>query len=337
MIRIKRSYFKDKDFIELKEGFYQVIGYEHPSNYVVAIPRYIKTNYATLWNKNGIYYERVLKDYGLRSINKALKKFSANYYIYDEIFDTYLSLIPKNLILKKYFTDDWASYLINESNLFLKFLEILNILSKESNVSSINFGLTGTLLINIFNALFSDIDIVIFGEKNVEKLKNFLKENKINFAKILSKEELKKEAYIHNTNLKTLKKIYERKWNKGKYKGRIFSINPVKKDEEILFKYGDIKYKNIKEIKIECKIEEKIDPYFFPLRYKIKDVKILKNNTKFFPEEIVIFNDFFVDSFEEDDKIIVNGLLQKVIKKEKEFFRIAFGVKEVKNQFLIFK
>jgi len=331
MLRLKRNFFKDKDFVETEEGFYQILGYEHPRNSVIVLPRYIKSDKPTYWFKNGYYYKRLFESYSIQSLKEKLAIFKKRL-IYDEYFDSEVIVIKNEEIKKKYFTDDWPSYELKRISLFNRFIELIDIISKKTNIPTIYFGLTGSLLISLSNPIYSDIDIVIFGKKNVEKVKEVLTYEKVN-EPVISHYDIKKTGILHNTDEKTIVKILKRKWYIGKYKGRFFSINPVRANDEIFYKYGDFKNKNLGEIEIKCKIDEKINPFYYPLQYKIKNVEILKG-IKENVEEIVIFDNFFLDSLEEDDEIIIKGLLQKVVTKDREYYRIAFGVKEINQQYL---
>jgi len=329
MLRIKRVLLKDKDFLETDEGYFQVVGYVHPKDHIICIPRYIKVNYKTYWFKNGFYYDRVLKRYGVNDIIKS--DIINKYLIFDKNFDTYLPMLHISKIKRKYYTDDWASYDINNKELFKRFIEILEILISKSSLPSYLFGITGSLLISLSNNIYSDIDIVVFGRKNVEKIKEVLLQEASLIKPLMF--ELEQESKIYNTDLNTLKIIYDRKWYKGKFKGRFFSINPVKLDEEIKEKYEEIKIKNIGEIEVYAKIEGIIENFFYPFRYSLKNVEI-KEGPKENVKELVIYNSFYMDSLNEGDFIHIKGMLRRVIFKDIEYYDIAFGVREVKNQFL---
>lgn len=148
--------------------------------------------------------------------------------------------------------------------------------------------------------------------------------------------EIENEVAIYKSNLQTLKVIYNRKWYKCKFKGRYFSINPVKLDDEIKEKYGETKIKNISEIEIIATVKEIIENYFYPFRYSLKNVEILAGPFEKI-EELTIYNSFYMDSLTTDDIIHVKGILRKIISKDKEYFDVAFGVREVKDQFLYIK
>jgi Uncharacterized protein conserved in archaea len=331
MLRLKRFLLKDKDFLETDEGFFQVIGYVHPKDYIVCIPRYIKVNYGTYWFKSGFYYDRVLKRYGINDIISS--DIINKYLIFDNNFDTYLPMININKIKKRYYTDDWASYSINK-DLFKRFIEILEILTNKTSLPSYFFGITGSLLISLSNSIYSDIDIVIFGRRNTDKIKEVVLEENAMVKPLLF--EIENEVAIYKSNLQTLKVIYNRKWYKCKFKGRYFSINPVKLDDEIKEKYGETKIKNISEIEIIATVKEIIENYFYPFRYSLKNVEILAGPFEKI-EELTIYNSFYMDSLTTDDIIHVKGILRKIISKDKEYFDVAFGVREVKDQFLYIK
>jgi len=307
---------RDKDFIKAKDIFFQVLGYIHPNDKVVAIPRYRIASFPTIW-RNHQYYARIFSTYSSSELKKIEEKIK-EFFKYDPLLDTTLPLIDIKDIKEIYLTNKWKNYIKKYDSLVNRFIELLEIFKENINLIYDDFGLTGSLLIGIHNPIYSDIDIVVYGFKNTDKIKEF----------VVSSEEIIKveSSIIEGLDKNSFGLILKRKWNKFKYKGRIFSINPVRKYEEITLKYGDLIIKNIKEIKIRLKIIEKIDPYFYPLRYKIKT----EDNI----EELTIFEQYYFDSLEEGDELEILGLLQKVIEKNKEYLRVAYGVREIKNQYL---
>jgi len=320
MQRYMSVLLRDKDFIKCNDIFFQVVGYLHPRDYVIAIPRYVKVDYATIW-RNGSYYDRVLKEYSSSDLRKALSERFSKYLDYDTNLDSVLPLIAKKEIDKIFLSSRGFDQLSRNDSLAKRTHEILDLLSSNTNIPRNDFGLTGTLLIGIYNTIYSDIDIVIYGRNNVEKVKNFLKERK-EFL-------IKDSSTIKGLDIKSYNIISKRKWNKCKYKGRYFSINPVLKFDEIKISYDDIKIKNFGVIEVKVEIVEKIDPYFYPIRYKVKAYE-----TKYEIKELAIFENYYFDAFEEGDIIEIKAILQKYKEKDDEYFRLAYGVREIGDQYI---
>ncbi|MDT7891720.1 MAG: hypothetical protein RQ952_03145 [Thermoproteota archaeon] len=311
---------RDKDFIKCGNIFSQVIGYLHPKDYVIAIPRYVKVDYATIWRDHS-YYDRALKEYSSSELRRTLSKYYSKYLRYDTNMDSILPLIAHKEIDKIFLTSKGFDYLTRENSLAKRAYEILDLLSNNANIPKYEFGLTGTLLVGIYNVIYSDIDIVVYGKNNVEKIKDFLKERK-EFL-------IKDSEIIKGLDKKSYSIISKRKWNKCIYKNRHFSINPVLKFDEVKISYDEVKIKNLGIIETKVEIIEKLDPYFYPLRYKIKPYE-----TKYEIKELVIFENYYLDAFEEGDKVQIKAILQKYREKDDEYFRLAYGVREIEDQYL---
>ncbi|HLI45847.1 MAG TPA: hypothetical protein VKU94_01475 [Geobacterales bacterium] len=308
---------RDKDFISTGDAFYQVLGYIHPPNYIVAIPRYLRTSYPTLW-RNHYYYSRVFTQYSSKELKKIEADLLNEIFRYDPVLDSTLPQVKFENIRNAYLTGDWKKYLKKRDSLVERFYEIVEILKAGSNLGYEDFGLTGSMLIGIYNPIYSDIDLVVYGRKACEKLKEFIQSN----LQFISRE----TSIIQGLDENSYSILARRKWSKCKYKNRSFSINPVKRYEEIDTRYGDFRVKNIKNIRAKVKIIEKIDPYFYPLRYRVtSDIGI---------EEFVIFEYYYMDLLEIGDEVEVHGLLQKVQEKNREYERLAYGVREVEDQYL---
>lgn len=305
---------RDKDFLELETGFYQVVGYVHPPNSAIAIPRYIKVDFATPW-RNDFFYQRVLEDYSSSSISSSLKKFSSKYLTYDPSFDSIIPIIPLKEVKKIYYASEWEKYKKRSNSLYERAEELIDRIIEETNVKREELGVTGSLLIGI-HGIYSDIDLVVYGMKATEKIKEFM----------LNSEMLDKSfERIRGLDDRSYEILIFRRWNKGKYKGRRFSINPVMKEDEIKFRYGDFKIKNIVVKKLEFKIKERKDPYFFPIVYSTD----LKEITEF-----AIYESYYMDLFKENDRVEVLGMIQRVETKNEEYLRIAYGLREVEEQYI---
>jgi predicted nucleotidyltransferase len=321
---------RDKDFIETKEGFYQVTGYIHSSQGIVAIPRYFIVNFPTYWYKEGKYFMRVLPDYGPETVEKAIISYSSKYLKFYNEYGARVPEIPINNIIQVYYTNKY-DLSTKKDSLYKIFLDIIRLLKREIGLEMENLGLTSTMLIGISNPMISDIDIVIYGKENVTKLKSFLQSSKFEKIKI---QNYTYESNIRKTNEHSLKIINKRKWNRLIYKNREISFNPVKTFDEIKKDEKIKKCENLEFVEAKIKVVGIKNPYFYPLEYM---VKIEEANFEYEIDRLVIFNDFFIDCFEEGDLLKVKGIIQKINTSSGLYYRLAFGVREhFADQMLIF-
>lgn len=95
----------------------------------------------------------------------------------DKFLNISFSAVPKDLIYFHYRPEEKLDMLINSSKLDLlqrKTVDAVKILSKESGVNLQNFGISGSILIDLHQISFSDIDLIIYGKKYAWMVKEAL-------------------------------------------------------------------------------------------------------------------------------------------------------------------
>ncbi|MEM3673220.1 MAG: nucleotidyltransferase domain-containing protein [Candidatus Bathyarchaeia archaeon] len=178
-------------------------------------------------------------------------------------------------------------------------LEFINLLSSESNIPFEDFGVHGSIALNM-HTIESDIDIVVYGSRNFRKLEQTIQ--KLVEAGTLS--------YVFNNRLDAARKF------KGRFKGKIFMYNAVRKLEEISSKYGIYKFKPLKPVKFICTVKDDSEAMFRPAIYKIKGYtpsnqssNLPKEET---PETVVSMIGCYRNVAKKGDKICVSGMLEHV-------------------------
>ena len=98
---ILRKDFRDRDFIETKDGlFFTVVGYAHPDEEILAYLKYYP-NSGGKWSRSGNNYERAIKFYDVPHLKETLRILEHNWPIYlhqDELLNISFSAVPKKLI-----------------------------------------------------------------------------------------------------------------------------------------------------------------------------------------------------------------------------------------------
>jgi hypothetical protein len=194
------------------------------------------------------------------------------------------------------------------------------VISEESGVPLNRLGITGSILVNVHKVSFSDIDLVVYGREETRGVKESLLslyERKGTGVERLRGEKLsrwsKEMSLVHPFSIPEAKKLYNaRKWNKGTFRGTIFSIHPTKVEEEVSDRYGDEYYKSRGMVEAKAKVVDSADSYFLPAVYLVNEVQF-EGNTHFDTvEKVVSYEGLYSDVASNGDQIIIRGKLEEV-------------------------
>jgi predicted nucleotidyltransferase len=178
-------------------------------------------------------------------------------------------------------------------------LDFIDFLSKESCINMEDFGVHGSVALNMHTAK-SDIDIVVYGSGNFRKLESTIR-------KLVEDGRL---CYVFNNRLDPARRF------KGRYMNRIFMYNAIRKLEEIHSKYGVFKYKPIVPVKFQCTVNNDNEAMFRPAIYKIENYKPDDSASKLsldkIPELVVSMIGCYRNIAKAGDKIRVSGTLEEV-------------------------
>jgi predicted nucleotidyltransferase len=209
---------------------------------------------------------------------------------------------PLNSIKKVYVPKECLHFLTElkrRDSLQKTTLELINLLSSESGIALEDFGVHGSVALNMHTPK-SDIDIVVYGSQNFRTLEAAI--NRLVETGTLN--------YVFNNRLDAARKY------KGRYLNTIFMYNAVRKPEEVNSKYGTFRYSPIIPVKFHCTIKDDTEAMFRPAIYKIKEYKpsdklsiLLKDQI---PQLIVSMIGCYRNIAKQGDKIRVSGMLERV-------------------------
>jgi predicted nucleotidyltransferase len=331
---------KDRDFLETNDGlFFCVVGYLHPPDRITAYLKYIPSKTGK-WRRENEHYKRMINYYHVNQVEKTYTYLKTNFpkYLFnDKIRNIVISTIPKKDIKTYYDPRERLNKILGNPNDILE-ERLCEIIERIQNLVEIknDIGITGSMLTKSHNPEFSDLDITIYGKKNILKIKKAVLELKSKgIMRNLSKKEL--EAWCTQRSEKfpltipELKRIASQRWNFGYYKNTYFSFHPTRSDEEIKEKYGENKYYQIDETKGIGVITDVSESMYNPAIYEINQTKL--NNSGKTVSEIVSFESIYADLFNTGEKVEFKGILEKVSGKN-DYFRIVLGGAGSKNSFV---
>ena len=334
---------KDRDFLKTMNGFlFCVVGYSHPRDRVISYLKYTPS-VGGKWGRRGERYARTMPNYTIPSLLSNIEMLRENYpkYVFrSRIFNIQMSAVPNGSIAKCYLPERKLQTLFNTEKLdpLQKVtVELVSLLSRETGVSKDDFGVTGSILTDIHNPLFSDIDLTVYGETNAWKVKKTLKETVGNtlLRRPSNEEQLKTlEHWVRDypMTLDEAEAIYKRRWNYLRFKDRLFSIHAVRKDSEIAERYGEKQYFPRGIVEGRAKITGVEESLFLPCTYRVEGLKTeLKEAAKV--EELVSYDGIYAGIFDDGENISVRGKLETVIdKKGHSYIRILIGSPEARGR-----
>jgi predicted nucleotidyltransferase len=329
----------DGDTLATKDGFiFNTFGYEHPQDRVFAFLKYIPAEFKALFNVQML--ERTWK-YGDTQLFRAEKLYTAkNYTTFiaafrknfpDYVYYCYLrhkELItaPLNLIDRVFVPRDRLAALMQvkkPDSLQKLALELLNMLSEASGVGLDDFGIHGSIALDM-HALESDIDFVVYGSENFRKLEAAIAQL-VNAGKL---------SYIISNRLDAARKF------QGRYKGKIFMYNATRKPEEVKIWYGMARFSSIDPVRFQCTVSDDTEAMFRPATYKITNYKPLDAASELpldkIPDRVVSNIGCYRNGARQGSEIKVAGQLERVekIKTGAVHYQVVVGTATSEEEYI---
>lgn len=337
--------FRDRDFLSTKEGFlFCVVGPYHPADRVISYLKYIPDQ-TGIWQKYGVKFKRVMRVYNISSLLETIELLETQhpqYLFFSNIYGITMSAVPLEYIETHFQPEKKANELFKASHLDPlqdKFTRLVHLLSDVANIPIEFFGVTGSILLDIHNLSFSDMDVTIYGIDHSHSLKKALVDFSSEALKIapFHGERLRKwclqKTQNHPISLAEAEKIYSRKWNIGTFEGTHFSLHPVKPRVELNEEYGDKIYTPDRMVSLIAKVTDSEDSIFLPCVYKVENARI-DGHPNVDVREIVSYEGLYDSLAEVGETIAVRGKLEHVHDKIKEdnYNRVLVGSPEGKGR-----
>ncbi len=320
----------DGDTFTTKDGFiFNVFGYEHPPDRVFAFLKYIPARFKTLfrieylrntWTRNGQQLFRAEKLYtpkNYQTFLESLKRHFPTYVSFCSFARKELISIPKMSIDEVFVPYDCMRQLLElrkKDALQKTAVDLVNMLSVESSVDVRDFGLHGSLALDMYGTN-SDIDLVVYGADNFRRLETAIQELAGRHA----------ISYVISKSLDAVRK------NRARYGSKVFMYNAVRKPGEIKTRYGEFTYEPRKPVQFICKISDDCETMFRPSIYGIVDHACAKPNSTFsqddMPKRLVSMIGCYRNLAKKGDSVRVSGMLERVenTKTQEVFHQVVVG------------
>jgi predicted nucleotidyltransferase len=338
--------FRDRDFLQTNEDFFFcVVGTLHPPERVISYIKYIPSE-SGFWGRDEKKFSRILQKYTIPNLLETFNYLKINYphYLFHSPVDNITITAVPHQNIKEHFKPEKKLAQLRQASrldsLQKKLVIFTRFLEETSGVPEGSFGVTGSLLLDIHQPIFSDIDVTVYGVKDSWALQKVLSENRNSKMplKRLKGKAVKdwciKKAKQYPLSPAEASKIYERKWNLGVFEHRWVSIHPVKLESEVTEEYGEATYHPCGQVTIRAIVRDNIDCLFLPSVYKIEEVKVLEGPQLGKITEVVSYESLYDSIAENGELIQARGKLERVTEKgtNREHYRVLVGSPEGKGK-----
>jgi len=301
-------------FITRENLIFYVFGYEHPEERVFSFLKYIPSELRShfplrflgkRWRLGNIELVRAEKLYTAENFQGLLETFRSRFpdYVYFCPYRGKEVISPSLRLIKKvYVPRECLQQLLKKKRkdrLQKLALELVTLLSIESSVPIEDFGIHGSIALNM-HTMKSDVDLVVYGSKNFRRL-----EGAVN--KLVDEDTL---SYVFTKRLDRLRK------HRGRYKNKIFVYTAVRKPEEITYKYGEYRYCPVKPVTFSCRVVDDGEAMFRPAIYQVANYQPLDSASELakheIPTSVVSMIGMYRNVARRGDAIRVSGTLERV-------------------------
>jgi predicted nucleotidyltransferase len=330
---------KDGDAFITKDNFvFYAFGYDHPRGRVIAFLKYIPAQQRNLFKIR--FLEKTWKK-GKQQLLRAEKLYTAENYatfleVFKQNFPDYtfhcpfrqkdLISVPLKQIKQVYAPNECLEELLRKKRkdkLEKVAVRLLSLLSKKCRVTMSDFGLHGSLALNMHTA-DSDVDFVVYGAKNFRRVERAV-------------ERLVKRGVMSYVFTKRLDMVRQ---YRGRFKDKLFVYNAVRKPQEIKAKHGVFRYSPVRPVKFYCEVSDDREAMFRPAIYGVSNYvpidkeSILTENIS--PNRLVSMIGYYRNVARKSDRVRVSGVLECVenVKTGKISFQVVVGTATSEDEYI---
>jgi predicted nucleotidyltransferase len=337
--------FRDRDYLKTPEGFiFAVIGNVHPADRVIAYLKYIPDEHGK-WGRSDTRYRRALEHYNVPSVMDSMRflRRNAPQYVFESsVHGITLTAVPLDRITKHFRPEERLVQLrasAGRDELEKKTLRLVELILREGGSTAESIGITGSLLPEIHDPAFSDIDLVVYGFSNAARVRSLMQKLKESpSASVRRLVGSSREKWIAerlaSTPLtqKNAVKLLARKWNIGTFEGTDFSVHPVRTEIEILERYGDERYVALGIVGAAARATDVRESLFMPAIYRVEPTHPRGAFSTYAVDTIVSFEGLYADIAESGEVISCRGKLERVESPFGVKHRIVVGSPEAKGR-----
>ena len=162
-----------------------------------------------------------------------------------------------------------------------------------------DFGIHGSIALGM-HTVESDIDLVVYGSRNFRSLERAI-------------DSLVDEGAL---SLVVTKRLDRLRKHRGRYRGKVFVYNAVRRFEEITSRYGEYRYFPVKPVTFSGQIVDDKEAMFRPAIYQIANYQPLDSTSTLgkseIPTKVVSMMGMYRNVARCGDAVRVSGTLERV-------------------------
>lgn len=330
---------RDGDAFTTKEGFvFYVFGYEHPADRVFSFLKYIPSSLSSLfpirylkrsWKLGDATLLRAEKLYtaqNYRRLTETLRKHFPEYVYFcpfrmKEVISAPLSSIDKVFVPRECL--ERLALNKRRDSLQRLALELISLLSEQSGVEFEDFGVHGSVALGMHTSK-SDVDFVVYGSENFRRVERTV-------------DRLAAEGELSRVFTNRIDRVRR---HRGRYKGKIFVYNAVRKMREIRTRHGEYSYEPVKPVAFRCTVADDREAMFRPAIYKIVGYHPLNKDSELpremVPSEIVSMIGCYRNVAHRGERIEISGALERVehVETGRAHHQVVVGTGEREEEYI---
>lgn len=321
---------REGDFVETSDGlFFDVKGLLHPPGRIVGYIRYYPDNRGT----RVLGKRRFSKVYELSQRRRLLKKKWPQYLYYDEVQGRELQGVPIRNVLQLHKPKQRLVALSRSGRrdaLERNAVRLIEVLARESKLSPMSFGISGSLLVGLHRQ-DSDIDVIAYGmatAKRVQKAAFTLLEEDECFHRYIAHD--LRRVYTRRTfrdaiGFKDFAMQERRKVFQGRFLEHEYFIRCVKAWREVTEQYGHVQYRPMGQCAISGQVSDDTESLVTPCRYLLSGVRVLRGAQSRRPREIISFRGRFTEQAHTGERVVARGRLEEAQSASAHYYRLVIG------------
>jgi predicted nucleotidyltransferase len=270
---------------------------------------------------------------------ECLRRRYPHYVFHSPVFNISMSAVPHRNIVEVYYPERKLRILTASSvldPLQATAVELAQLIADESGVSTVQLGVTGSILTDIHQSRFSDVDFTVHGRDAANRVKRTLTHLLETDSAPLRRHSdedldalLRRWARDYPLSLVDAGEIYDRRWNYGFYRGRAFSVHPIRGENEVPETYGDRIYLPDTIVQGSCVVVGADDSLFLPATYAVDHFQARVGAADVTVSEVVSYDGLYCGIYEVGDAVAVRGKLEHVVRDDgDEYYRVVVGSPE---------
>ena len=310
---------------------FTVKGLIHPPDRVIAYVRYLHDASGNRV-RGGMTYRRV---YHFEEQEGIVGARYPMYHANDPVLGMNVQGVPRLRIRTVY---DPRAYLVAlrgrgpQDLLEEQALKLSRLLEGTTAIPRASLGVSGSLMLGLHQPA-SDLDLIVYGEaagrEGHKRLRDMLGQGHGQIRRLREAE----LAALHSEHcadtpltFDEFARLQRRKVNELRFGGRETFIRFVKLPEEVDQRYGDHRFRLLRQATIRARVTDDRDAIFTPCRYGVSDARFLGGSLLPELQEIVSFRGRFSDQVQVGEWAIARGRLEQVIgSKTPPYQRLVVG------------